>query len=481
MSDSNVQKLADLQQVGGSESPPLEDPDAVPSEIKALGTKADTEQVRALTHRLVLSLRESSELETEATRETYLRTLANTVKAPARIFDAALRDVRPRSGASDSVQGRALTFDDPTPWPDPVDGAPLIRNLVEILERFVVLDSEYSTTLALWILHTYVFDTHWITPRLAITSPEKRCGKTLVLTLLRQLVNRPLMTANATPAAIFRCIESVRPTLLIDEADTFLQGRDELRGVLNSGHQKDGCVLRTAGDDHEPRAFSTFAPCAIALIGLLPDTLADRSVTLRMARKRPEDMVERFRLDQVEDFEPLRQKAHRWTLDVADLLKRSDPPVPPGLNDRAADNWRPLLALADAAGDPWPEIARQAAIQSYSGAESEDPSTGVQLLADVLDIFRDQEVEQLFTREILYGLTNMEDRPWPEWKAGQPLSARQLAKLLQPFGIRPRQLRAEDKTAKGYRLTDFTDAASRYVPTHTARPLSLPETSETTP
>jgi putative DNA primase/helicase len=112
----------------------------------------------------------------------------------------------------------------------------------------------------LWAIHTHAFECFGHSPRLAITSPEKQCGKTTTLDVLGELVARSLPTSNATTAAIFRTIEIVKPTLLIDEADTFLGENEELRGVLNSGHRRGGQILRTVGEGHEPRQFATWAP-----------------------------------------------------------------------------------------------------------------------------------------------------------------------------------------------------------------------------
>ena len=136
----------------------------------------------------------------------------------------------------------------------------------------------------LWCVHTYLIDAAWISPRLALTSPEKGCGKTTLLDVLARLVWRPLPAANATSSALFRVVEMQRPTLLIDEADTFLGENEELRGILNSGHRRGGSVLRTVSDEHEPRQFSTYSACAIAMIGKLPATLADRSIPIDLKR-----------------------------------------------------------------------------------------------------------------------------------------------------------------------------------------------------
>ena len=167
--------------------------------------------------------------------------------------------------------------------------------------------------------------------------------------MLGELVARPLPTSNASVAAVFRIVEMAAPTLLIDEADTFLKENDELRGILNTGHRKGGQVTRTIGDDHEPRQFSTWAPAAIAMIGKLPDTLEDRAVTVSLRRKKPIEQVKQFRGDRTFEFKQLARKIARWTADNRASLTASDPDTG-ALFNRAADNWRPLLAIADRAG-----------------------------------------------------------------------------------------------------------------------------------
>jgi putative DNA primase/helicase len=168
------------------------------------------------------------------------------------------------SSQAPNVQGRALALPEPAPWPEPVHGAALLDDLASAIRRHVVLPTHAADASALWIIHTYLVDMLDISPRLAITSPERGCGKTTLLDVLSHLVERPLAAANATASAIFRVIELAHPTLLIDECDTFLMQNEELRGILNSGHRRGGAVLRTVGDDHEPRQFGTYGACAIA-------------------------------------------------------------------------------------------------------------------------------------------------------------------------------------------------------------------------
>jgi hypothetical protein len=210
-----------------------------------------------------------------------------------------------RGSESDNAgQGQALILPSPEPWSYPVAGVALLNELTAGISKYVVMETGAAEAVALWVIHAHLIDAFPISPRLAVTSPEKGCGKTTSLDMIARLVPRPLTTANTTAAAIFRTIEALKPTLLIDEADTFLTENDEMRGVLNSGHRRSGAfVLRLVGDDHEPRAFSTWAPTVIAMIGRLPDTLEDRSIPVRLRRKLPNETVAPLRADHTPDLD----------------------------------------------------------------------------------------------------------------------------------------------------------------------------------
>jgi putative DNA primase/helicase len=235
-----------------------------------------------------------------------------------------------RAKPGDGKQGVALSLPEPEPWPHSVTGPDLLDTLSDAIRRHVVMPDHAADATALWVLHTYLLDCFGISPRLAITSPEKGCGKTTLLDVLSHLVMRPLPTANVTASAIFRIVEVQQPTLLIDEADSFLSSNDELRGVLNSGHRRGGSVIRTVGEDFEPRAFSTYAACAIALIGKLPATLADRSVSIDLRRRRPDETCEPFRFNRTGPLDQLARQAARWADDGADSVRGADPEMPAG-------------------------------------------------------------------------------------------------------------------------------------------------------
>ncbi|MHB0981033.1 MAG: DUF3631 domain-containing protein [Thermoleophilia bacterium] len=356
-----------------------------------------------------------------------------------------------------------LFLEDPEPWPDPVDGAELLDEICATLRRYVSLLAWAAVAIALWVVHTHAHDAAEVSPLLGATSPTPECGKTTLLTYLSGIVRRPLSASNITPAAVFRAVEGYRPTLLIDEADTFLRGNDELRGVVNSGHSRAGAyVIRTVGDDHEPKVFSTWAAKVIALIGKLPATLASRSIHIELKRLAPGEEVEPLRLHKLGDLLPLRRKAARWAADHLEELRGHDPDIPRELHGRAADNWRPLLSIADIAGGEWPQLARQAAVALSAGTGEQ--TAGIMVLEDLRKLFEERG-DRLPTATILEALNDMDDRPWPEWNRGRELSAPGLAKLLLPFGIRPRTIRpGGGSTPKGYLREQFQDAFARYLP-----------------
>ena len=333
---------------------------------------------------------------------------------------AALKSEAPADGKQADAPAK-LELLDPEPWPEPVDGAQLLDEIAGTIRRFASLPDGGAEAAALLSLHAHAHDAFEVSPLLAITSPEKRCGKTTVLMLVSKFVPRPLPVANITSAALFRAVETYRPTLLIDEADSFLAGNEELRGIINSGHRRAmACVVRTVGDDHEPRLFSTWCPKAVALIGALPDTLEDRAVLIRMQRRRAGEGAEELRLDRLGALEPLRRRAARWAADNIDRLKTADPDLPPNMtNARARDNWRVLVAVADAAGGRWPALAREVALR-LSSSEPDTESIKVLLLRDLKALFDEKGVERLESEKVVTALIEIEGRPWAEGKNGRP-------------------------------------------------------------
>jgi hypothetical protein len=164
--------------------------------------------------------------------------------------------------------GSAVHFPSVEPWADEVRTAELLEEIRATITRYVIVPESASIAVPLWILFAWAHDVALVSAILAILSPEKRCGKTTLLSVLLQLVPRPLTSSNITTAALFRTIEKFEPTFLLDEAETFLHENEELRGVLNSGHSRaTAFTMRLVGDTHEPRSFRTWGPKVIAGIG----------------------------------------------------------------------------------------------------------------------------------------------------------------------------------------------------------------------
>lgn len=353
------------------------------------------------------------------------------------------------------------------PWPKPVDGAELLDNLTATFKRFLVLPDGAAELLSLWVFHTHCFEAVYYTPYLNINSPEKGCGKTTCLEILGHLVAKPVLSSNITAPAVFRTVEAYCPTLIIDEADTFLSLKEELRGVLNSGNRKNTAyAIRLVGENHDPKQFSTWCPKAFALIGRLPDTLEDRSVVVTMHRKTKEEKVEEFNPNKMSsELKTLQRKCARWTKDHLDALKVADPQIPEELHNRTRDKWRPLLSIAEVVGGEWPERAREVSLRlSAQSTNGTDRSLGVQLLADIRELLDRDQIDRLGSAYIEQELGNLEDGPWPEYKNTQPITKNQIAKLLAPFGIKPKQLWIDGKKFRGYERADFEDPFSRYLP-----------------
>lgn len=346
--------------------------------------------------------------------------------------------------------------------------------LVEVerfLRRFVVYPGPDEVVAhVLWIAHTWFMDAWESTPRLAFLSPEPGSGKSRALEVTEPLVPRPIHAVNATPAYLFRKVADPdgRPTILFDEIDTVFgpkaKDNEDLRGLLNAGHRKGAMAGRCVIRGKEVLTEELPAYSAVALAGLddLPDTLMTRSVVVRMRRRKPGERVEPWRLRTCgPDADALRERLEWWVSSVADQAGESWPEMPEGVEDRDADVWEALIAVADLAGGAWPKRAREAAVRMVGKSRDKAPTLGVMLLRDVRTAFGD--LDQLGTEDLLNTLVSMEESPWGDLR-GKELDARSLARRLAKYGLGPRTIRQGSATFKGYRREDFEDSWARYLP-----------------
>ncbi|MDH2242823.1 DUF3631 domain-containing protein [Pseudomonas sp. GD03909] len=373
------------------------------------------------------------------------------------------------SAASDAPVGSNELFPEVTLWPDPVDGAELLEDLAVIIRRHVIADPATVHAAALWAAFTWFVDVVNVAPIANITAPEKRCGKTVMLGVLARLACRPLAVSNIAPAALFRSLELWTPTLLIDEVDAFLAEHNEARGILNAGFTRDSAfVIRCVGDDHMPTRFNVWGAKALCGIGKIADTLADRSIPLRLRRKLPGERTVKIRHADPAAFAELTGKLARFAIDNREAIRTARPAEVDGLNDRANDCWEPLLAIAELAGCNWPRMARLAAATLH-GLEEDTPSIGAELLASIRDVFDNRRADRLSTADLLATLAEDEEAPWAAWNRGKPMTPHQLAKRLSEFGIKPTTQRIGYKTAKGYKREQFEDVFTRYLSADTQK------------
>lgn len=352
-------------------------------------------------------------------------------------------------------------------WPSPVAGAELLDDIAGAIRRYVIADAATIQAAALWATFTWLIDSVQVAPIANITAPEKRCGKSIMLTALGNLVNRKLQVSNIAPAALFRSIELWSPTLLIDEVDAFLRDNEEARGILNAGFTRDSAVvIRCVGDDHMPTPFRVWGAKALCGIGKIADTLADRSIPLRLRRKLPGEATEVLRHSDPALWTNLRSRMMRFAQDNAEQIGKARPATINGLNDRANDCWEPLLAIAEAAGGEWPSIARQAA-RSLHEIEDDSPSVGMELLNDIKTILDTKQANKMFSATLLEHLMADDEAPWPTWNRGKPMTARQLSTKLGEFGIKSKDIRIGTINKKGYDRADFSEAFTRYLSAET--------------
>jgi hypothetical protein len=405
-----------------------------------------------------------------------------------KFIDQAVENMRKTIAAEEqAAKDDFLDIGETRPWDEAVDGAELLDDLARTIRSYVVMTPEQTWAVSLWILFTWCFAAAVVAPKLWIKSAEKRSGKSRLMELLYYLCRNPLGGSRMSPAAFYRLVEARdHPTLLLDEADTFIASSEDFRGLLDAGFDDTEMakVWICVGDDHVPTPFSVFTPTAIAGISRLKDTVADRCIRIELERKARGEQVARLRRRDTGPLADLARKCARWAADNVADLTQATPDIPEAIHDRAADGWDLLLAIADHSSEAWGGRARRAALLiSGDGAyPMEDESVGIQLLGDMRDILTaDKGLDRITSADLVERLNELEDRPWPEFVRGKPLTRTQLARLLRPFRISPGTIRITTTgidaksgrptgTAKGYKRSQFRLAFERYLPPLSERP-----------
>jgi hypothetical protein len=345
----------------------------------------------------------------------------------------------------------------------------IVDDVESFVRRFVILDDHEALMVTLWVIHTHIFERYPETPYLAITSPEKRCGKTQLMKVLALLSKDAWSAILPSEAVVYRKIDEQQPTLLLDETDSIFKisngdKYEALRTLLNEGNHAGARVPRCLNGGSTIIEFSTFCPKALAGIGTLPDTVTDRSVPIRLERKAIEQAVERFRVLDVEPEGAAQyKKIVRWVKQAKLDLR---PEMPDELNDRAQDICEPLVSIADACGCG--DRAREALIALFTSERLDDAETmRITLLRDLKTIFdarsakKKKPVTHITTHTLLTELCALTESPWLRWY-GRQFNERDLAGMLRPFKIKSVDVRVGESVLKGYKRDDLYDVWGRY-------------------
>jgi hypothetical protein len=346
-----------------------------------------------------------------------------------------------------------------------LQGAKLVRKLELFFQRRVILPLGLALVLALWVIGTYLYDIFDCFPYLCITSPAKRCGKTLVAELIGLVSARSKTTVNVSEAALFRMIGMFRPTIIMDETETLANQKSEraqfLLSLLNAGHRKNANVIRCVGPDHTPTEFPVYSPKVLLAIGNLPDTFRDRSIIVAMRRRRKDEQITRYRYREVSQ-KGMRRAAltqvwaetHRKQVESEYLNESLD-----FLDDREADNWASLFSIAVVAVPDRVDELKQIAMRlgKAKNALDVDDSDALHLLSDVRRVFIKNNLTRISTSELVFRLQRIDESPWDE------LTQYKLARMLKPFGISSRQVWTEKRNVRGYEHDDFKSVFDSYL------------------
>lgn len=335
----------------------------------------------------------------------------------------------------------------------------MLDTVVNILDDYVAFPSpEARDAVALWVLHAHVYRSFESTPRLALNSTEPHSGKTRVLEVLERLAPNAVYGLDMTPAVLWRLLENHRATLLIDECDTVFgkagsgSAYRQLRAIINAGHRRDAAVPRTVGAD-DVRMFHVFGPIAMAGLGRLPETIADRSIPIRMRRRRKDQAVQPLTHHSAPRLRAVQEDLAVWAELAAERLSKWVPDLP--VEDRQADVWEAPISIAELAGDEWAQRARTACLALTEDGDGQQESIGIALLRAMREVFGGEP--SLFTEDVLARLAKLDG----EWSVLS--SARQLSNILRDYDVRPTTVRHGDQVAKGYKAEELKDAWARYL------------------
>jgi Protein of unknown function (DUF3631) len=355
--------------------------------------------------------------------------------------------------------------EDLEPWPEPVDVAELLGAIEAKFRRYVVATDAIVTVSTVWAPFTYVAEVATHAPKLVFTFPERDAGKSMAQDVLYWVVLRPYAAVEATGAAVYRIVDRLRPTLLLDEADTLFARRNVLAHIINDSWANNRRkVPRVASGGKTVEEFDVYGAQLISMKGLrMPDTVLSRSIVCLIWPKLASELVEEFTYQDDDEFRIIRRKLLRFAIDNAVALRAAKPEFPPGFNNRIRVNWKMLLAIAELAGREWPERVRNAALELET--DRDEPSEAIRLFQGLQDVWG--KVEKWTSESLCKALAKHPSGEYADFRGKGPITPHQLAALLRPFGIRPiHNLHPTGRSGKnqgGYRRVQFENAWARLL------------------
>jgi putative DNA primase/helicase len=382
----------------------------------------------------------------------------------------------------DEAEAAKVFLVEPEPWPDPITDPPALFDAV--LDRFVAYSYSPAgapVVFSAFMGHTHAFPAFHYSPRINILSDKETCGKSTIVKVIASMAPRPFRVQNLRPPVVYRIIDKRQPVVLLDEIETYLPLYRELLGLLNAGNSSDALVPRC--DGHHIRLYKAFAPVVLAGIGDLFRTLRSRSILIHMTEAPEGVTLTRFDSQHLELEKTLAQKLARWAADNLKAIAACDPPLPKGVRNRVADNWRPLFQIAHVVGAHWPALVTEAfhalttaapsalpgqnpslkaTVSDHSAIRSPQSEIDYQLLlSDIRQVFASAHADRLFSSDLVRALHSLPDRPWSGSHNGsKPITEMRLARLLSSLAIRPRTFRIGAHVARGYLLSDLPQPPS---------------------
>jgi Protein of unknown function (DUF3631) len=415
---------------------------------------------------------ERKEREAERKERDKQKTFETIIKLPSTQHEGKLKALAKRIG--EDIEVLRIEFEEFTkegkseidgiiPWPDPVNTKALLADVTKQLRRYIVVSDEQALAITLWIMFAWCHDVAVHSPLLVFKSAEPDSGKTTACGVLKFLTPRAHSAAEMSGPSLYRFVDRVHPTLIIDDADKLLQRKPELAHIINAGWTR-GTLIPRVGPYGDPVWFDPFCPKVIAGANLLlPKTTATRTITVKLLPKLPSEKVKDFNHTDDEQFLTLRRKLARWSADNMAALKNANPALPPGFLNRLAMNWRLQLAVVDLAAGGWPKIARTAAVKL--DAKREELGEGIRVTTALASIFTTRE--EITSEEAVKHLNADPTGEWCEFRNRGPITQRQLAALLRAYEIYPVVLhptRRSSLSRHGYKRAQFMDVFARYLP-----------------